>query len=300
MSLGDSPDPPTQQTVTNTTEPYGPQQPHLNNLFARAENLYKNPAELYPGAFTAPQALQSNQAAAGLEAYATGPASNFVDSLIQANQFGLGDVLRPDTNPALAAYGDALSAQIGRGFEQEILPALRSEAVGSGNASSTRREIAAGIAGRGATDAIERAQSGLYNEAYGRGLDAYGRALALGPQSLQAGAYPNLLLDTVGQRQTALQQQDINEAIQRHNFGELEPISRLAQFQNFITGNFGSETTQNMIGATVPQPSNLRSGIGGALAGLQFAPMLSGAFPSLGAAAGPLGMGAGALLALLD
>ena len=135
MSLGDSPDPPAVQQVQSTTEPWPGQQPYLKNLFRRAEGLYNRPSELYPGSFTATQAPQSNTAAAQLEQFSQGPAQDFTSALFQANQFGFGDVLRPETNPALQAYGDQLSSQIGRGFQQEILPALRSEAVGTGNAS---------------------------------------------------------------------------------------------------------------------------------------------------------------------
>jgi hypothetical protein len=131
--------------------------------------------------------------------------------------------------------------------------------------------------------------------AYGQGLDAQSRALALAPTAQQMQLAPSGVLGAVGD-QTRLQQQDfINEAIKRWNYEQQAPAQSLSQYQNLVQGNFGGLMSGTAQG---PQQNPVLSGLGGAALG--YGAASSGMLGASFAANPVLGAGLGAMMLLMS
>ena len=98
------------------------------------------------------------------------------------------------------------------------------------------------------------------------------------------------ILDAVGQQRQSLEQANINESIDRHNFEQTAEDRRINQFASIISGNFGSETTSTGAGRKGP------SAIEGTLGGAATVAAVGSAFPGYGTA---IGAGVGAVIGLL-
>lgn len=284
MSLGGKQ--PATQTVVNSTQPPDFQVPHLQAIFQNAANQYNRPISLPQTSFYVPPAADSNVAANLLRQNAQGAQAQ-MPLLGGALQFGLQDALRPESNPYMQQFAQQATKNLTDAFGTDVLPQIRSGAQSTGNFDSTRHGIAEGLASRALTDSIAQLQADIYNKGYGQNLDNFGRTLALAPQTIQAGTLPPTMLDAVGMRDEALRQRALDEQLYRFNFSQLEPISRLAQYQNFVTGNFGSDTTQQMVGAR-PGGSRGQGLLGGALMGASIGTAVPGITPGIGALAGAI------------
>ena len=101
------------------------------------------------------------------------------------------------------------------------------------------------------------------------------RAAALSPTMAQADYMDAGQLATVGQSREQMAGQNLQEQIDRYNFGQEEPRQRLAEYMAMVAGgNFGGSSTQ-----TQPyfQPSGLQTGLGVAATGAGIAGSLFGA-----------------------
>ena len=176
-------------------------------------------------------------------------------------------------------------------FNQGVLPQISNDAVAAGQFGGSRQGIAEGIASNSLQQNIMDTTSKMAMDYYNSGLTAQGRALALAPQTLEAGAMPGTMLDQVGQQQMQYQQMLLDANQQQFSEQQMQPWNNLGLYQNLITGSFGSNTTE-----PVSKTSPLMSGLGGAALGYGAATMLGGA--AKGAAWGPYGAAAGALLGL--
>ena len=236
------------ENTTTTQAPWSGQSPYLQDLFAQAQQWANQ-----PGPRTG-RSLQLGQE--GAQAYEAGaaPAGAIAASAAQGQQFlASGDVLSPESNPALQQYIDLANQATTRGFRQGVLPSLRGQAVQVGNVGSSRAGIAEGLASQGLTQQIAQQTAGLASAGYGQGLDAMGRGLALAPQTAGLQTVRGDILTGAGEAYRGLETRTSDE-----------DLRRLANYQRLLSGSFGQETT-----GPGTQTGGLSGAIGGAAAGYQ-------------------------------
>lgn len=252
------------EKTSTKTEPWSGQKPYLQDLFAQAQQLfnqggikaYGGPTVAAPGAAT----VQGQQAAQGTANAAT----TYANTLLKT---------RPGMSPSTLAMERATVAPLYQQLTESALPAIRGESMATGMYGSNRQGIAEGLATGRTAEAAGHATAAIGEAARQQDLEAQGRALALTP-TLQGAQV------AVGHEQDAYRQQLMNEAIQRYYYNQTQPYSNLAQYQQYITGGYGSNVSQN-----APGTSPLMTGMSGALTGAA----IGGMTP-----AGPLGAGIGA------
>ena len=281
------------QTVTQSAKPWSAQIPYLRTLFSEAEKLRQSggPA-YYPGATLAPQ--NDNQTAAQdyLTNYATGQGQGISDAISNNLRFNLDNVLNPDSNPYIQQAAQSLAQPIYQQLNDSTLPTIQNAAANSNNLGSSREALLETGARQSADQAVANATAGLYSTAYGQGLDANSKAVALLPSTIQSILSPGTIQGTVGDAQQAYQQAVIQDALNRYNYEANLPYANLSAFQNFVSGNYGSQGSSTTSGGNTA--STIGSALGGGLSGYA----LGGAL-GMGTA-GSLGLGGlGALAAFL-
>lgn len=265
-------------TTVQNADPWAGQQPYLRDLFRRAKQNVAQPKQLYGGQTVADQA---DATLAGQQSVIQGAntAQGQLPSVNNALSFAL-NATDVNNNPHLAAAAAGAIRPVQQQLQENILPNIGSAAQQSGAYGGGRQGIIESNAVRDATRAMTDITARLYSDAYGQGLDAQGRALALAPSILQAQAIPGQLLDAVGQQQQAYQQSLINDAVYKHDFLQNEPDIRLANYQNLITGGYGGTSTSSISGGN---RGGFGPAIGGALSGYSLG---SGAVSTLGLTGG--------------
>ena len=193
-----------------------------------------------------------------------------------------------------AAANNLLQGFLG-GNQQQLSAALGEGQFGLG-ASNLQQSAASDLANQYLQGAgLETTNTTGLQNSYSSGIQQMLGALALQPQT-QGLAYNALGNEyAAGATDQSLQQQAINDAVQRWNYGQMLPYNQLNEYIGQITGNYGGTTslTQPFLGAT---GSNL---LGGALGGASLGSSLSGAL-GLSSGTGALGgAGLGALLGLI-
>ncbi len=244
---------------TNTvqkSDPWSGQQPYLTGsggnpgLFPEAANLYSNnPLEFYPGqtyAGMAPEtemalSAQSNRAINGspINAAAQGELTNTLS----------GQYLDASQNPYLMPMADNILAK--------VLPGINSRFAQSGRGVSG---LGARAAAEGATDALGTQAFNNYNAERTRQM----QAMMFAPEMANQDYTDFQKLQEVGNVREDLQQQGINEDMQRYQFQNMEPYQRLGLYNQLIQGNYGGQTTTAQ---TQPRRSIGAGAVGGAALG---------------------------------
>jgi len=98
------------------------------------------------------------------------------------------------------------------------------------------------------TDSLANAGSQLAYQNYGDERNNMARAAAFAPEIGNLD-YQNIgALSEVGANRENLAQARINEDIERFNYGQMEPLTRLGLYNNFIQGNYGGTGTGTTTG----------------------------------------------------
>ena len=284
----------TTQTVQKA-DPWAGQQPYLTNLYSEAQRLYEQgPQQFFPGQTyaqpTAAQLVAEQMAAQSALGGQTAVAQSTVPALQQqlAGPAGLA------SNPFLAGAAEAAIRPL-YGQAQGLLQQARRGATQAGQLGGTRQAILEqGVIG----DYLQRAgdiTAQMYGDAYGQTLEAQSRALGLAPTIMPSLVQPAQTLAGVGATQQARQQQAIDEARARFEFGQQAPSQALSRYANIVAGSILPGTTTGM---TIGPGGS--SGMGSALGAVG-----GGTFGYMGgeilgtAIGGPLGMIGGAILGSL-
>jgi len=128
----------------------------------------------------------------------------------------------------------------------------------------------------------QQAQFGL-GDMYNRGQQTQMQAAGMAPQMAQQDYGDIARLAEVGAAREDTAQQGINEAMQRHQYGQNEEWDRLNRYANLVQGTYGGQTTGTASQSV--QPRSIGAGIlGGASIGA-----------GMGAPFGAWGTGAGAI-----
>lgn len=237
-------------TTVQKSDPWEGQQPYLSNLFQQAQLQFNQ---------RNPDLIKSTEAATqGADAYkgAAATAQGLASSAAQGQQFlARGDVLSPESNPALQQYIDLANQATTRSFQQGVLPSLKGQSVQAGNVGSSRAGIAEGLASQGVTQQIAQQTAGLTSAGYAQGLDAMGRGLALAPQTIAAQGLSGDFLNQASAGYAGVE-----------NLPYQQQLAKLQNYQALISGQGGG--TQTNIGPAT-QTGGLSGAIGGAATGYQ-------------------------------
>ena len=183
-------------------------------------------------------------------------------------------------NPYVQNLTDITAGRIGDQLSEQVMPAIRAQAIGRGQSGSSRHGIAEGLAAKAATQAIGDSTTRQLSDAYSQGLTQQARGMAFAPQSVAMGFGPSAAVTSVGDKYRDETTKSLQEDILRWQFAKEAPWEDLSKYQQFIQGGYGSQgqtTTDN-------DPSTLGSAIGGGLAGVGLADtLLSGGFGGMGA-----------------
>ena len=326
----------TTSTVQQNADPWSGVQPYLKQAYGDAANLFTSQApQLYPGQFTAtPDYLYQQGQAQGL-----GAATNQLPHLAGLMQGGAAQLAGaspytsmampgvsqlyaagdPARNPFFQSALESAQRPVIQQFQEQIMPGIRTGAQGAGQLGGTRQGIAEGIAARGATQSLADMAAQMGSQAYGQGLQATGaaaglglsaeqqaaeaqaRGLALAPQVAQMQLLPGQVMQDIGAQRTAAQQAQINEAMQRYQYGQELPFSQMERYLSLLAGAPGGSSSSTSIGPATGGSNPLMSGVGGALTGYSAGTALGGALggAASGMSLGPWGAVAGGLLGLM-
>lgn len=260
------------QTVTQTADPWSAQQPYLKTGFQAAQNIYDAPApQYYGGSTVAPFSPETN---ASFEAQTNRALKG--SPLIASSQQQLTDTiggkyLDPANNPYLLAGAEQIRAN--------VLPGIEARFAGSGRLNS-------GMASRAASMGLADALAGQATQNYNNERNRQMQAMAFAPTMANQDYFDIQQLGDVGSQKENYAQALTNEQIDRNTYNQNIPATQLAQFMNFIQGNYGGSTTGTMAGTT---PFQRGSRAGGALGGA-----MSGA--ATGSMLGPWGAAGGGIL----
>ena len=212
-----------------------------------------------------------------------------------AAQFALNDAVDVRNNPYFGAAVDATISPFVTAFTGPggVLNTIRDQFGTAGQYGGDRQALAIGEASGRLSDSIGDVIAKMGSTAYGQGLDAQSRALALLPSTQQTLLTPATALDAVGTQSRQLEQDYINEAIKRYNAVTQGPAQNLSQFSNFIQGQYGGTATTSV---DTPGTSPLNAALGGAALG--YSAYAAGMLPAAIGAGAATGIGAVAMLAL--
>jgi hypothetical protein len=192
-------------TQSNQNQYINPaQNAQLGNLYGYAGGLLNqyqnNPQSLIAG-FTQPQIQGQNAALSA----ASGPLTQMAGMGGQA--WGQALNADPTQSPFFAQSLQASYNPFIRNFMQSILPGIRGDAVGVGQAGSSRQGIAQGMASQGLLQQLGDMTSQMGQNAYNTGAQQRLGALGMMPQIMGAQLAPAETMMNVGGQQQAMNQQ---------------------------------------------------------------------------------------------
>jgi hypothetical protein len=273
----------TTQTVQKA-DPWVGQQPYLTDIFGEAQRLYRQgPMEFFPGRTYAAPSERTLQAEEMIAQEALGGQQAMAQQVAQAQQFGLMQPQMLQYNPYLAGATEAALRPV-YGQAQGLLQQARRGATQAGQLGGTRQAILEqGVI----ADYLQKAgdiSSQMYSKAYQDAIDAQQRAISLAPSVMQMGLAPAQTLGQVGLAEQARQQQAIDEARARFEFGQQAPQQALRDYSAIAAGSILPPTTTAT--QTGGDPSFMQRAVGGSLMGLgtysALAPTASGGSALLG------------------
>lgn len=295
-------------TATQTSQPWGPQQPYLENIFGRAQNLYENGAPQYfPGATVAPM---TGPQTAALQGIATTVATDPLRLLPAAQLMHIAQGTAPGDD-ALASYisgqrletGNPYLKSLSDSIMANVLPGIQSQFIQGGMLASPEaaRASTAGVTSALAPFAFQQYQQEEKNQidAATAAADRYLKGVALAP-SVQGTQYAPLdALFSAGAATQTQNQQDINDAVARWNFSERLPYDLLNTYIGQVTGNYGGTTNLTQPYFSNPGQNMISGGLGGAMLGSSLLGPAGLGLTSAGAGSG-IGAGIGALMMMMS
>jgi hypothetical protein len=255
----------TTQTVQKA-DPWIGQQPYLTDIYGEAQRLYQQgPMQFYPGQIYASPTQKTEQAEAMIAQQALGSQQVMAQQAALANQFGLMQPQMLSQNPYLAGATEAALRPV-YGQAQGLLQQARRGATQAGQLGGTRQAILEqGVI----SDYLQKAgdiSSQMYSKAYQDAVEAQQRAISLAPSVMQMGLAPAQTLGQVGLAEQARQQQAIDEARARFEFGQQAPQQALRDYSAIAAGSILPPTTTAT--QTGGDPSFMQRAVGGGLLGL--------------------------------
>lgn len=290
MSGGGSSSPSGSTTSTQNTAPWTVQQPYLQQGFQNAATLANNggpqyfPGQTYATETPTQQTALADQATLGLTGSpVTGAASDAITRLLSPNF--------PTANPGNGFYQGVLSGSSPaiNAAVANATPGLLDAFTGGGavtKSSSAPYAIGQGVANAVAGQMLPAAQ-GLSNN-FNTATQQQGWDTALAAPAAQGLAYTDLgHAYDAGSTQQGQNQNVINDAVARYNYGQTQPYNLLDWYNGAVGGSYGSTGS-----LTTPYFTQRSGGLGGALGGAASGAALgSMIMPGWGTAIGAAGGG---------
>jgi hypothetical protein len=266
-------------TQTTDTSPWIEQQPYLMDIFSQAQQLYNAPGpEYYPYAMTAALSPESVGGMQSLLDYGGTYGQMYQGMGGEAMQFGLQDVLNPETNKYMQAHAEAAIRPLTENLMGNVMPQIGSAAQKGGAYGGARQGLLESQALNNYMQNVTDTTSRMYSNAYGQGLGTFGTTLGQMGNVQQAGMVPGQMQMQLGDYQNAYNQQLINEDVNRYNYYQNLPQQQLANYAGTVSGNYGGVSTQQL-----PSQNPWAAAIGGGLMGYGATGNLWGAAAGAGA-----------------
>jgi len=236
--------------TTVSSNPFPEQKEAFVTGFERAEDLFQTPVEFFPGSTVVPFSPQQEQAFNLIEQRAFGGSP-----LTQAGQQNLLQTIQGDflnlENPAFQALSDRLSG--------DISSRVNAQFTGSGRRGSSANQEALT---RGIGDALAPIAFQQFAQERGNQLAAAQAAPAFAQQDFFD---LNQLLG-VGQARQGQAGAELQDLVNRFNFGQQEPRQRLAEFFSLIGGGTipgqGTTTTTQPVFETSSEQNAFSNALG--------------------------------------
>lgn len=270
------------QTVQQNADPWSGQQPHLLHGFQQARQLYdQGGPQYFPDSTVIPFSPQS-ETAMNLQQQRALMGS----PVTQAGQQELTSTLSGDylgSNPYLDQIAGNITDQTQSAIDSQFAQAGR---------------FGGGAHAREAGEGISNSLANLYGQSYESERDRMMGSMGYAPQ-MAAQDYIDIgMLGDVGAQVEGKAGQQLQDQVNRFNFGQNQPQQNLQNYLGLIQGNYGgTSTTEQPIYGGGP----MQGALGGGMAGLGLAgAMTEGGLASLGlAGAAPWALGGAALGGLL-
>jgi hypothetical protein len=237
--------------TVSVQEPWKPATPHIKNVMTAAEKAFANtPKAPYKGEYFA----NPNKTQLGAVADTIKVSSKLDDGAPKlagyANDLLSGKYLDPDSNPWIKEAVDASMTQSTRNFNRNILPNMRSSAIGQGAYGGSREGVMTAVEAaetrRNQADTAANIYATNYENERGRMAQApslYGAAndLYLAAPAAKAAA---------GEQAQRWQQDTINEGLAKYEAAQDAPWNGITNYADAIrgvTGGTGSSTSQTKI-----------------------------------------------------
>lgn len=280
-----------EQPTQKTTYELSPEQRELMNLaMPGVREFAASTPQRYQGSQIAgftPEQVQGQGMALG----AAGTQDRLARSAAGASEFYTGgSVWDPASNPNLRGAIDASTRPIYEGLTEKALPAIRGEAVSTGNFGSSRQGIAEGIATREASRAAGDTASKLAQAQYETNVNAQLKAMGLLPTVQGAQVTGATTTSGVGDVRQTMNQALLGQDVSAFNFDQMAPFLQSKEIMSLLQGLPGGTTVST---ANTPSANPWTQALGGAAAG---ASLGSAIMPGIGTGVGAAG---GALLPFL-
>lgn len=253
----------------------------LPGIAEEAQRLFEQgPLSFFPGQTFAGFDPLQEEAFQQATAFGRGAAPGLVGQAFG----GLGQALNTDVtqDPSVQAALGTIESQALRNFQENVLPSIRQGATGVGGEFGSRLDQAERLAARDLQQGISESQSQFLANQLGSARQLQGVGLSLAPGLIGGlGTLPGNILGQVGAQRQGMEQQAINEAMQRFQFEQQAPFESLQTFANQLTGigAVPGQTQTTSGGEVNPIAGGLGGAIGGATLG---ATAIPGSFATLG------------------
>lgn len=158
-----------------------------------------------------------------------------------------GQVLRPESNPALQQHISGATQPIIDQLLEQTMPVIRGGYASGGNYGGSRQGLAESGATTGAARAVGETTANIANTAYGQGLEAMTRGMALAPNVQSMQLAPGLVKAGVGQQRQSMEQALLSEALAKTREQQMLPASIGREFLaalGAIPGGTQTSTTE--------------------------------------------------------
>lgn len=274
-------------TTTQKADPWEGVQPYLKDAFANFVGQGSQTPSYYPGQTYAGFQPMQEEAMSGMMDYAGGPQlGGMIGNAQDALNFGLTSYQDPESNPVIGKYVESAIRPLTQAYKGAVGNTIAGNAVGAGGLGGSRQGVAEGLATQSYLDAAGDVSSGIYQDAYGKGLDAMKSSMAMSPMMAQFGQMPYDIANQVGGAYQGMDQNAINEAMQRYGFNQDAGFNRAGSILNTLQGTPWGQSSST--GPNPNQSNPLSNMMGGAMGGGALGGMLGAAPLSAGLFAPPL------------
>lgn len=223
---------------------------------------------------------------------AAGSQAGLSEGAVNANQFLMGDIWNPASNPYLTGAIDAAVRPITQKYQEVVRPNIRDEFAQAGQQFGGSERIGAEArAGADYLSQVGDTSSKLVQDQYGNNLTAMLRALALAPQTQGTTLAPAQTVSGIGDIRQAFAQALLGEDVGNYYYDENAKYLQSKELLALMAGLPGGsvQSTAN----NPPQAPLWQRSLGGAASGASAGSM----FGPFGAVAGG---GLGAILPFLS